>query len=253
MGTIVRQRVVFGGGGSSDNSVWISKEDYNRLSEAEKNSDTEYYVYDDDSVGNAYAVPFTSDLYEASNTGDALVEVGESVSSVNESLAHFSAPNIDNATFRYNEELGKFELVYQGGNTYSVIGWNDNSFSYDYFDGTEWVRKWDLNSDLKPDLQPVTSNFGTVEGGYRKVGNLVYLDIKLSLTSQTAPTPNVSAIVSGLPDSLLGYEPLMALNLGSGKINFCYTRVGDIKLTLDSANNGVNSGVLVISGCYMCE
>lgn len=86
MGKIVRQRIVFGGGGDSDPGVWISKADYNALSEAEKNSDTEYYVYDDDSTGNAYAVPFTSDQYEADSVGDALNEVKGDVDAVNESL-----------------------------------------------------------------------------------------------------------------------------------------------------------------------
>ena len=50
-------------------------------------------------------------------------------------------------TYTYVSE-GKFELLYKGGNTYSLLGWNDHSFSYDYFNGTEWVRKWDLNSNF---------------------------------------------------------------------------------------------------------
>ena len=73
----------------------------------------------------------------------------------------FSAPNIDNATFRYNESEGKFELLYKGGNTYSLLGWNDDSFSYDYFNGTEWVRKWDLNSNfVSLKLSGTTSVYG---------------------------------------------------------------------------------------------
>ena len=71
-------------------------------------------------------------------------ELVEGLNNANSNLAHFSAPNIDNVTFRYNETDGKFELLYKGGNTYSLLGWNDRSLSYDYFNGTEWVKKWDL-------------------------------------------------------------------------------------------------------------
>lgn len=62
--------------------------------------------------------------------------------------SNFTATNVDNATFRYNSTDGKFELLYKCGNTYSLVGWNDNSFSYDYYDGSKWVRKWDAISDL---------------------------------------------------------------------------------------------------------
>lgn len=62
--------------------------------------------------------------------------------------SNFTATNVDNATFRYNSNNGKFELLYKCGNTYSLVGWNDNSFSYDYYDGSQWVKKWDVISDL---------------------------------------------------------------------------------------------------------
>lgn len=69
-------------------------------------------------------------------------------SSLDTTNSNFTATNVDNATFRYNSTDGKFELLYKCGNTYSLVGWNDNSFSYDYYDGSQWVRKWDAISDL---------------------------------------------------------------------------------------------------------
>lgn len=60
---------------NADNSVWLSQEEYDALSEEEKMDGRVYRVYDADANDNAYTIPFTSELYEAKNTGDALVEV----------------------------------------------------------------------------------------------------------------------------------------------------------------------------------
>lgn len=70
--------------------------------------------------------------------------VATAITNINSNLAHFSAPNIDNVIFRYNDTEGRFELLYKGTNTYSLLSWNDKSFTYDYFDGTEWFRKWSI-------------------------------------------------------------------------------------------------------------
>ena len=63
----------------------------------------------------------------------------------NNDLGHFDYDNLVKASFRYNYDSTKFEIVYQGtDSSYSLLGWNDNSFSYDYYNGSEWERKWDL-------------------------------------------------------------------------------------------------------------
>ena len=59
----------------SDNSVTLTRAEYDALSDEEKDSDTTYYISDEDAQSNAFSVPFTSDKYTATNTGDALIEV----------------------------------------------------------------------------------------------------------------------------------------------------------------------------------
>lgn len=58
-----------------DNSVTLTRAEYDALSDAEKDSNTTYYISDEGSESNAFSVPFTSDKYTASNAGDALIEV----------------------------------------------------------------------------------------------------------------------------------------------------------------------------------
>lgn len=64
--------------GGGDSAIWISEAEFNALSEEERNTGT-YDIYDKHVYGNAYTMPFTSELYEAKNTGDALVEVANKV------------------------------------------------------------------------------------------------------------------------------------------------------------------------------
>ena len=46
MGTLMKNGIPYGGGGGGDNSRTVTYEQYNNLSEAEKNSDTTFYVTD---------------------------------------------------------------------------------------------------------------------------------------------------------------------------------------------------------------
>ena len=55
--------------------VPISQAEYNALSEAEKNSETTYYIYDADTTPNASTIPFESSNYTAKNVGAALNEI----------------------------------------------------------------------------------------------------------------------------------------------------------------------------------
>ena len=59
----------------SDNSVTLTRAEYDALSNEEKDSNTTYYISDEGSESNAFSVPFISDKYTATNTGDALIEV----------------------------------------------------------------------------------------------------------------------------------------------------------------------------------
>jgi hypothetical protein len=64
---------------TADPSVWISQAGYDALSDEEKDSDTQYFIYDSGEMGNAYTVPFQSDKYVSENVGDALNEVNENL------------------------------------------------------------------------------------------------------------------------------------------------------------------------------
>lgn len=70
----------------SDNSVTLTRAEYDALSDKEKDSDTTYYISDEDAQPNAFSVPFTSDKYTASNTGDALIEVKTKLEETNSNL-----------------------------------------------------------------------------------------------------------------------------------------------------------------------
>lgn len=111
MGKIVRQRVVFSGGGSSDPGVWISQAEYDALSEEEQMSGTTYYVYDADSDLDVDAsdIPFTSENYEATNVGDALEEVNESLKPY--SILDFTAGDVTN-NYSWVERCGALVIVH---------------------------------------------------------------------------------------------------------------------------------------------
>ena len=71
----------------SDNSVTLTRAEYDALSDEEKDSDTTYYISDGDAQSNAFSVPFTSDKYTATNTGDALIEVKTELEETNSNLS----------------------------------------------------------------------------------------------------------------------------------------------------------------------
>ena len=70
----------------SDNSVTLTRAEYDALSDEEKDSNTTYYISDEDAQSNAFSVPFTSDKYTATNTGDALIEVKTGLEETNSNL-----------------------------------------------------------------------------------------------------------------------------------------------------------------------
>ena len=70
----------------SDNSVTLTRAEYDALSDEEKDSNTTYYISDEDAQSNAFSVPFTSDKYTATNTGDALIEVKTELEETNSNL-----------------------------------------------------------------------------------------------------------------------------------------------------------------------
>lgn len=70
----------------SDNSVTLTRAEYDALSDEEKDSNTTYYISDEDAQSNAFSVPFTSDKYTATNTGDALIEVKTKLEETNSNL-----------------------------------------------------------------------------------------------------------------------------------------------------------------------
>ena len=70
----------------SDNSVTLTRAEYDALSDEEKDSNTTYYISDEDAQSNAFSVPFTSDKYTATNIGDALIEVKTELEETNSNL-----------------------------------------------------------------------------------------------------------------------------------------------------------------------
>ena len=84
---------IYDAASSTTDIRWISQAEYNALSEEAKMLPIPYYIYDSDVDPNAFAIPFSSDRYNATTVGDALEEVGESVSAVNENLAHDAIPS----------------------------------------------------------------------------------------------------------------------------------------------------------------
>ena len=119
--------------------------------------------------------------------------------------SNFTATNVDNATFRYNSNNGKFELLYKCGNTYSLVGWNDNSFSYDYYDGSQWVKKWDAISDLQHIIFADTS----ISLSNDKYGSIT-LDI---------PYKKVVSINLSYADNVYTYAPVLSYKNVNGKTN----------------------------------
>lgn len=91
----------------ADSARWISKAEFNALSEEEQNTGT-YDIYDMDVYGNAYTMPFTSDLYTAKNTGDALVEVKVEVS---ENMPIFEITNTDSHQGITAVKIGRLGIV----------------------------------------------------------------------------------------------------------------------------------------------
>lgn len=71
----------------SDNSVTLTRAEYDALSDEEKDSNTTYYISDEDAQSNAFSVPFTSNKYTATNTGDALIEVKTELEETNSNLS----------------------------------------------------------------------------------------------------------------------------------------------------------------------
>ena len=69
-----------------DNSVTLTQAEYDALSDKEKDSDTTYYISDGYAQPNAFSVPFTSDKYNATTTGDALNEVKTELEETNSNL-----------------------------------------------------------------------------------------------------------------------------------------------------------------------
>ena len=86
----------------SDNSVTLTRAEYDALSDEEKDSNTTYYISDEGAESNAFSVPFTSDKYTATNTGDALIEVKNDIAKVNSNLS------------KYNRDTDSYDIYEDG-------------------------------------------------------------------------------------------------------------------------------------------
>ena len=104
----------------SDNSVTLTRAEYDALSDEEKDSNTTYYISDEGAQPNAFSVPFTSDKYTATNTGDALIEVKSEIADVNSNLPY----------------LKMSPLVDSNGNQLSPNSFHDSALSIGYSHGT---------------------------------------------------------------------------------------------------------------------
>lgn len=130
MGTLMKNGIPYGGGGGGDNSKTVTYEQYKNLSEAEKNSDTTYYVpdYPEETVEIVDSLDSTDtdkalsanmgrklkentvSYYTANITGTADSDIRSAVASV-----HFSLSS---------EEMSKFyvvQLVHSAGGRYTAL------------------------------------------------------------------------------------------------------------------------------------
>ena len=99
----------------SDNSVTLTRAEYDALSDKEKDSDTTYYISDEDAQPNAFSVPFTSNKYTASNTGDALNEVKTELEETNSNLNNiisYSSEEKEVGTFLDGKTIYKKKLLF---------------------------------------------------------------------------------------------------------------------------------------------
>lgn len=96
----------------SDNSVTLTRAEYDALSDEEKDSNTTYYISDEDAQSNAFSVPFTSNKYTATNTGDALIEVKTELEETNSNLQS-KCDNVSQLP-QYTYHFGSFDGMVSG-------------------------------------------------------------------------------------------------------------------------------------------
>lgn len=185
MGTLMKNGIPYGGGGGGDNSKTVTYEQYKNLSEAEKNSDTTYYVpdYPEETVEIV-------DNLESTDTDKAL-----------------------------SANMGR-ELK------------------------EDKVSKSEFNN-----VMPVTSDFGTVSGGYVKIGKVVTVNINIRLTSNL--TSNSSNVVSGLPNTAVSYAQLPCLNVSSSVGLTAYILYGHVRILASNATHISSGQTITISGSYI--
>ena len=180
------------------------------------------------------------------NTDISAIGDGTITGAISTQNSNFTATNVDNATFRYNSNNGKFELLYKCGNTYSLVGWNDNSFSYDYFNGTEWVRKWDLNSNLKNMEWKLITSASPASENYQLA---IPLDIA-EICVVIRPNGNsYNEMIVSIPTTILSEE---YRNIGVTRTRYentdekCFATLGllrgssDFVVNMESCNIGAN-------------
>ena len=97
-----------------DNSVTLTQAEYDALSDEEKASNTTYYISDGDAQPNAFSIPFTSNKYNATTTGDALNEVKTGLEETNSNLLKCE---IGFQTLKLNSGIGTIDF----SNKYSSI------------------------------------------------------------------------------------------------------------------------------------
>lgn len=108
----------------SDNSVTLTRAEYDALSDEEKDSNTTYYISDEDAQSNAFSVPFTSNKYTATNTGDALIEVKTELEETNSNLNNIKITKVQISFLSspmYFYKIGRLvQIVYTGDTVASV-------------------------------------------------------------------------------------------------------------------------------------
>lgn len=107
----------------------------------------------------------------------------------------------------------------------------------------------ELNTKLNPNtfipVTPASPDVTIVQGGYIKVGKIVFVSINL----RTSVVVSGNIICKGLPIPLINaYVPLSGINTSSGNIPFTYVNQNGELASVTEANKG-----FVVTGAYICK